>query len=172
MSAAAELVPIALVQRAHGLAGELRVRPHNADTEMLAKGRRVLVTAAGEKTPTWRKIVAARSTDAALLIKLEGVTTRTEAEAFHGAELFVERGSLPELDEGEFYAHDIIGARVEDLSGALIGHVRSFDSYPTCDVLSVETSEGARLEFPLVDDVVESVDAAAKLVRVKSREGL
>ncbi len=40
-----------------------------------------------------------------LVAHIEGVDDRTAAEAFKGLEVLVEAGSLPRLDEGEFYWH-------------------------------------------------------------------
>jgi 16S rRNA processing protein RimM len=170
-----ELVAIAEVARSHGVQGELRLKVYNPETSLLAKGRRVVVRPAGakdESRDSARKILGVREVPQALLVKIEGVTERDGADALRGATLLVPREELPALDEGEFYNVDLEGARAELVDGTLVGTVLRIASYPSCDVLVVSTPDGQTLELPLVDDVVDSVDAAARVVKLKSAEGL
>jgi 16S rRNA processing protein RimM len=166
-------VAVAEVARPHGVRGELRLKVYNPDTEVLAKGRRVLVRMPSAKAEPRRVLLTAvRPIEGGLLVRLEGVETRDDAEAMRGATLYVDRDELPEPEEGEFYAHDVEGARAELVSGDVIGTVERLVSYPTCDVLLVETVEGARIEVPLTDTFVDEVDVEAHVVRLKSIEGL
>ncbi|MDR0803827.1 MAG: ribosome maturation factor RimM [Rickettsiales bacterium] len=55
-----------------------------------------------------------RSDGSVAIIKIDGVDDRTAAEKLRGTELFVNRGDLPELPEGEFYHADLLGMRVGD----------------------------------------------------------
>lgn len=171
VSLSIRLVPIAEIARPHGVRGELRLKVYNPETEVLGKGRRVVVR---ERSGAERsaRILAARAVPQATLIELEGVGDRDAAERIRGATLLVPRSELPPLEDGEFYAFDIEGARAELVNGDHIGTVRSLESYPTCDVIVIDTTSGARIEVPLVDDVIDAVDAEAHVVRLKSVEGL
>ncbi len=164
-------VAIAEVARPHGVRGELRLKLYNPDTEVLTKGRRVVLRGPDGQT---RRILltAVRPIEGGLLARMEGVDSRDAAEALRGSTIIVERDELPEPDDGEFYAVDVEGARAELVSGDVIGTVERLVSYPTCDVLLVATNEGARLEVPLTDTFVEEVDVEAHVVRLKTIEGL
>lgn len=116
-------------------------------------------------------LLSTRHADKALLAQLEGVGDRDAAEALRGKEVLVERDAFEPLDEGEFYACDIEGARAELVTGELVGTVTGLGTYPTCDVLLVE-HDGKRLEIPLLPQFVESVDTDAKLVKIVTLEGL
>jgi 16S rRNA processing protein RimM len=177
-------VAIAEIARPHGVQGELRVKVYNEHSTVLAKGRMVLLLFApphpagvstgprmGRKEserpdPRPTKITSVREGAGALLIRLEGVADRDAADALRGAQIAVERDELPELADGEFYACDIEGARVELTNGDVIGKVLALESYPTCNVLRVALDEGRIIEVPLVDSYVALVDAEAHLVKL------
>jgi len=79
--------------------------------------------------------------------------------------------ALAPLEEGEFYAADLQGAKVF-LSGEEIGRVKSIQEYPTCDAIVVEREGKGTLEVPLVEAFVGTVDVAAGRVELVSIEGL
>ena len=72
-----------------------------------------------------------------------------------GVELAVARTTLPSLaDEDEFYVFELVGLRVEEEGGRLLGRVREVLEYPGNDVLELDS--GASL--PLVEACVRQVD--------------
>jgi len=174
--AQSRLVPIAEVARPHGVQGELRLKLYNSDTPLIVQGKLVTLRAADGPGPSAAdrscRILKVRSVPGALLVLLSGIADRDAADAVRGARILVSRDEFPELDAGEFYACDLEGARVELLTGEIVGSVKSLEKYPTCEVLVVQTPDGKSIELPLVEDVVESIDAKAGLVRVHTSEGL
>lgn len=162
-------MPLAEVARPHGVAGELRLKVYNRDSDLLAQLERVVVRfPAGEEREV--AVRHARPAGDAVLIMLEGCVGRTEAERWRGAQLLAPRAAFPPLEEGEFYACDVEGARVE-VAGEPFGEVERLVSYPTCDALLVRSDEG-RFEIYLVEGSVDAIDVEAGVVRVASREAL
>jgi 16S rRNA processing protein RimM len=102
-----------------------------------------------------------------LLAKFRGVDDRDAAELLRGASICVDRARFPDLEEGEFYVCDVIGARVVGASGQ-VGVVEDFVTYPSADVLVVRPVATGRntVELPLVDDFIEVVDTRAAEVRL------
>ena len=163
-------VAVAEVARPHGIRGELRLKVYNEDSDLLLRKPPVrMVLPDGSERPT--KIVAARRANKAILVKLDGLADRNAAELLRGAKLLVAREELPGLEEGEFYACDLEGAKVI-LRGEEIGRVKSIQEYPTCDALIVERGAQSALEIPLVDAYIASVDTAAGVVELVTIEGL
>ena len=175
------LVPIAEIARPHGVRGELRLKLFNEGSELIARGRKVMMVEAIAKPgasalvgalsapraeAVEKTIVAARPANGALLVRMNGVDDRDVAESLRGRLLCVRRDELPEPEEGEFYACDVEGARVELVSGDVIGEVTELISYPTCDALRVKLTDGKSIEVPLVDDYVAEVDADSHLVKL------
>lgn len=170
------LVAIAEIARPHGVRGELRLKVYNAESDFIARGKKVLVgwtDPKAESSPKVRAITAVRPIEGGLLVRLEGVESRDDAEGLRGAQILVDRDELPEPEEGEFYAVDLEGSRAELVTGDVIGTVKRLASYPTCDVLVIEQLEGkSTLEVPLTDAFVDEVDVDAHVVRLKTIEGL
>jgi len=160
-------VALAEVARPHGVRGEVRVKMYNSDSELLPSLPEVLVRRpdGAEKTIQLQSV---RGADAGyLLAKLEGVDDRDSAESFRGAQLCARRDAFPPLEEGEFYACDVVGARLFGPDGEL-GIVEDLMTYPTADVLVGRLSGGTRCEIPLVEDYIAEIDVAARHVRLTS----
>ena len=162
----AALVPLAEIARPHGVRGELRLKVYNTDSDLLLDIDEVIVERA-DRSREPMKVVSARRANDAILMFLDGVHDRDEADAMRGVKLLVPRDAFPPLEAGEFYACDVVGLRVVAPDGE-IGVVVELYPYPTCDALIVATPRG-RIEVPVVDDVVEAVDVANGVVRVVSR---
>jgi 16S rRNA processing protein RimM len=111
-----EPVVLAVVTRAHGLKGEVAIHRFNPDSAILTPD--MLVWLEGRQvTGRWVKINTLRGDR----LSLEGVSDRTQAETLRGAELSVERASLPAANPGEFYLHDLLGCEVIDAAGRRLG---------------------------------------------------
>ena len=160
-------VALAEVARPHGVRGEVRVKMYNSDSELLPSLPEVLVRGPDGAERTVR-LQSVRGADAGyLLAKLEGVDDRDTAESFRGAQLCARRDAFPPVEEGEFYACDVVGARLFGPDGEL-GIVEDLTTYPTADVLVGRLSGGSRCEIPLVEDYIAEIDTAARHVRLTS----
>ena len=127
----AQDVLLAAVIGAQGLKGEVKAKLFTASPDALPRYG-VLHTKTGRKL----KITAFRpAKEGEAVIAFEGVGDRNQAEALKGAELFVERGALPEPAEGEFYHADLIGLEVRDSEGRVLGKVIALHNFGASDVL-------------------------------------
>jgi 16S rRNA processing protein RimM len=163
-------VAVAEVARPHGIRGELRLKPYNLDSDMLLR-RSELLLRMPDGSERVVSVAAARAVNKAVLVELRGVNDRNAAEALRDAVVCADRDEFPDLEEGEFYACDLEGARVVLPDGSEVGRVRTLRTYPTCDVLEVTRGEGI-LEVPLVDSYVQEIDVAGGVVRLITVEGL
>ncbi|WP_428239763.1 ribosome maturation factor RimM [Gynuella sp.] len=99
-----------------------------------------------------------------LIAHIKNCDDRDEALKYQGAEIYVESEQLPELEDGEFYWHELEGLRVVTLSGTNLGVVDHMMSAGTAnDVLVVRGNDSAidheeRLIPYLMDEVVKNVD--------------
>jgi 16S rRNA processing protein RimM len=164
-------IPVAEIARPHGVRGELRLSVYNLESGLLSTRPPVKLRLPDgtERDATFSSVRAANK---GLLAKLAGVDGRDAAEALRGAVVCVPRDAFPPPDDDEFYACDLEGARAVMASGEAIGRVSGVTSYPTCDVLVVVREDGAKLEVPLTDAYVASVDPAAGEVRLVTIDGL
>jgi len=169
-------VPLAEIARPHGVAGEVRLRLFNKDSDILLDQEDVLVRLPdGEEHEV--SVDAARRADQAILMKLYSVDDRDRAEELRGALVCVKREAFPKLAEGEFYTCDALGAEVwaheEGHAPQKLGHVRDLISYPSVDTLVVRAEDGGvDWEIPLVAAYVSEADVPSGRFVVATLEGL
>jgi 16S rRNA processing protein RimM len=162
-----ELIEVARVRGAHGLAGLVKVELHwGQSTAISSAERAVLELASGER----RELAIERATGAAksLLVKFEGVEDRDAAAALAGARVLVARAPLA---EGEMYLVDLVGAEVIAPDGP-VGRVVEVRVNPSVDSLLIESADGRRLEQPLAPSFIARLDAGARRVYLANRDGL
>jgi 16S rRNA processing protein RimM len=174
--AAQAWVPLAEIARPHGVRGELRLRLFNRQSDLLLELDEVLVRFPdGEEDEV--SVEGARRANDAILMKLHSVDDRDHAEQLRGALVCARRADFPPLEDGEFYACDIEGARVvvETAEGTQrdVGLVRALRTYPSTNVLVVDAADGGRpWEVPLVGEVVRSIDVSAGVVTLATMTGV
>lgn len=140
-----DLVPVGRVGKPHGLDGSFFVEHASERKDVFSAG--ATLYAGGEPTT----VVASRHGSGGRPVIL------LDRHVDRGAELAVERATLPDLDdEDEFYVFQLVGLRVEEENGRLLGRVREVLEYPGNDVLELDS--GASL--PLVEACVQQVDLA------------
>lgn len=164
------LVPIAEVQRPHGVTGELRLRLYNESSDLLLKKPQVVLRLA-DGTERTSRLAAVRPNNQALLVRVEGVTDRNGADLLRGAVVLVPRDLLPPPEEGEVYLCDLEGARVV-AGDREVGRVVGIRNYPTCDALVVERPGADLLEVPVLPAFVLSADPENGVVEITGMDAL
>jgi 16S rRNA processing protein RimM len=158
------LVELAAVVRAHGLAGELLLKRFNPDSDLLERHAELLLkTPAGEVRAL--RVRSARPHGEHLLLSLQGVDSREQAEALRGCQICIERAALPPLAEGEYYLIDLVGLGVWTREGQQLGSVEDVIEYPSANCLVVRCADGLR-EVPDLERYVLEVDVAGGRVVV------
>ena len=104
-----------------------------------------------------------------LMLKLAGIDTPEAARLYLGCDLGIEQAQLPDLPEGQYYWHQLIGLTVENLVGQRLGQVTDIRETGANDVLVVGTqnNDKRKILIPLVMDIyVKQVDLDAGLIQV------
>lgn len=86
------------------------------------------------------KFVRALPNTNVIIAKINGVNDRNTAETLRGTELFINRITLPEPDENEYYQADLIGFDVirDDKK---IGIVSCFQNYGAGDIIELDNGD-------------------------------
>ncbi len=161
--------------RPHGVKGELSVQLHWPESRALYELSEItLLGPNGEQHGA--KLLGARPAGKRVLVRLEGCADRNAAAHLRGHRIAVLRSALPEPEAGEFYLCDLVGARVmlREQGGGLspVGDVASVRSLPSVDVLVVRAPDGSEKQQPLGEPFIESVDAKARLVVLRTADAL
>lgn len=96
---------------------------------------------------------------------LEGVADRDVALALKGCKVAVPRSEMPEAEENAYYWNDLVGLKVVNLQGEVLGTVDSLFETGANNVMRVLAGEQERL-IPFVGQYVRDVDLKAGEIRV------
>jgi 16S rRNA processing protein RimM len=166
-----ERLSVGYIAGAHGIRGGVRVKLHNPGSSAFAIGSTVVLVrdGAGEVG----RYAISKLTDVPgkpdlLRVRLEGVTTRNDAEALQGCAVEVDRAELPPLAADEFYLADAIGLPV--LRGDQnLGTVVGVTSNGAQQLFEIEYRDAGRAKMwllPILPGFVLEVSEARVLVDV------
>jgi len=162
---APEFVVVGRIVRPWGIRGEVKVRVETDFPERFRPGQRFYLLGRPYTC------LSARFHQGFVLLKLEGVDTRDDAEALRGLALEVPASELPDLPPDTYYHFQLQGLRVETTRGEDLGQVVEVFSTGSNEVLVVEGPRGQVL-IPLIADVVRQVDLEEERIRVEPIPGL
>ena len=155
-------VLLAAVIGAQGLKGEVKAKLFTASPDALPRYG-VLHTRDGRKFV----ITAFRpGKEGEAVIAFEGVGDRNQAEALKGMELFVDRASLPDTDEDEFYHADLIGLEARDSEGRILGKVSALHNFGASDVLEFVRTDGDTVHIAFTKETVPVLNIAEGFIIV------
>jgi len=103
--------------------------------------------------------------DRGMLVSFEGIGDRASAEELRGLVVGVPTGSLPPLEEGEFWPEDLVGLTAVSPSGEELGIVTGVDLGTGQDRIVVTTPGGIDVLVPFVAELVGEPDGTRIEVR-------
>lgn len=156
-----DLVLMARIGAAHGIRGEVRVKPFG-DDPLSFTDYGSLQTADGRKF----KVTNARVQKTVVVTKFKGVNDRNAAEALNGVELYIPRERLPEPEEDEFYHTDLIGLSAVDPKGTKLGTIITVQDFGAGDLLEIRPPADRSFYVSFTREFVPAVDLEAGLVTV------
>ena len=163
-------IELGVIARPQGVKGEIRVHVFNPDSTLLEQMSEVFLIGEYDEEPALVEVESSRRGPKALLMRLQGVSTREDADALRGYKLCIPRAALPELEEGEYYHADLIGLEAFEGTEA-IGQVSDVIDYPSAECLKVERP-GGFIEVPMLPRWLDRVDLEAGKVHLKSLDDI
>lgn len=159
-----ELLLVGRIAKAHGVRGEVSVEPLTEVEERFARGSSLLAGEEGDRSLT---VATARPHTSRLLVRFEGVDDREAAEALRGTLLFVRPEGTPDLPEGSYWPHQVVGCEVVTEEGRSLGPVTEVLGGPAND--QWVTPAGM---IPAIREFVVEVDVDARRILVRTPPGL
>ena len=160
-------VAVGRITRAHGVQGELAVLVISEVPGRFADGETVWLEDGRTLT-----VESSRPHKDRLLVRFRGVQSREQAEALQRALLVVPESLSPELPEGSWWDHRIVGCAIETDTGRALGTIHDVIHTAANDVWSAVDDEGTETLIPVLRDVILDVDMDAKRIVVREIPGL
>lgn len=164
-----EKICVGAIAGAFGVRGEVRLKSFTAIPEDIAS----YAPLESEDGTRSFSVTVTRQVKNGLAARLSGITTKEEADALRGTQLFVPRDRLPSLPDDEFYHTDLIGLEVTDTGGAPLGKVLSVINNGADDLLELSApGQKQTVLLPFTKAVVPTVDLAQGRIVADPPEGL
>jgi 16S rRNA processing protein RimM len=164
-----ELIPIGRVLRPHGLKGLLRVRSDAAVALRLEQGG-IVHLRVGTKAPGRFKVISVAPYKGMSLLRLEGISTLEQAEAYRGAHILVAKAGL-RREEDEYFWFELLGLEVRLDTGEAMGTIFRIIATGANDIYVVKRGKREIL-VPATSEVVKAIDLESGTMIISPMEGL
>lgn len=152
-------IPIGKVAKAFGIRGQVSIEPMTSFLSRFDAGNIVFI----DGKPL--KIQKSQMHKGRPVLKLSTIETMSQAEALQWKVLEAE--GEPELDDDEFLIEDLIGLKVIDANGEMLGEVDDIEDYPAHQVVVV-----GEIRIPMVEQFIELIDLEEEIMRVRLIYGM
>lgn len=158
------LVQLATIVGAHGIKGDVKIQTFTADPLGLSSYGIVF-----DRNGRSFEIDDIRQAKNTVIVHFSGIDDRNQAEALKGTALYIDRQQLPEnLQEDEFYQTDLVGLKVRDENGNIIGTVNALFDFGGGDLLELLTDNKKLVLIPFSKAAVPEVDIDNGFIRIDS----
>lgn len=163
---AADFTEIGYFQKPHGFKGQIGLAITTDHEVQFDKVKFFMLEINSLLTPFFIEKI---ETGHKNLVKLENCNNDTEAKKFQSKKVFVPNDCIiiRETEETETY----IGYLVIDHSHGELGKIVRTEEMPGSDVFVVE-KEGKEILLPVLEEFVNEIDEAHKIIRYTAPEGL
>lgn len=150
----------------HGVRGDIKLRAFTQNPESVLEYEKLHLGKDGKVV----QVHFSKVSKGMLIVSVDGIKTREEAQALNGIELFVPRSCFQEIEgDDEFYIADMIGLRAKSPSGKELGHVRAIENFGSDDLVDIllkvpAKGIGLSLMVPFTQRYIPKVNIAGKII--------
>ena len=159
----------------HGLKGVCRVYSYAESSSFFKAGDTILLRDLRDLEKTYKISWIKPHKQHVVLMSLEGIENRDQAESLAGTELLLNKEQLPEPETNAYYWNDIIGLSVYNSDSKFLGKVESVIQTGSNDVYVVKNrdiTDEHEILIPALETVVLEIDLKQNMMRVDLPEGL
>ena len=164
-----DLIVMGKVGAVHGVRGEVKIHSFTDPMENLFNYAVWYLRRDADIQQV--KLASARTQGKGLVARIEGLDDRELARTYTGLEICVPRSELPELEQGEFYWHQLVGLQVINQQQQLLGKVDHLLETGANDVLVVRpcvgSLDGRERLLPYTDDCLQQIDLDKGVISVE-----
>ncbi len=168
-----EWVLVGVFTGARGVKGEVIVKSFTENPTGIADLGQLYAGAGRDPL----RLSALREMKGKLVVRVDGVDDRDQAEALKGVEIFLRRSDLPVTEAGEFYVADLEGLDALDGKGRRLGRVSAVHDFGAGPLIEIALDTpvkgvGSSPVLPFTAAIVPEVDIAAGSVTILLDEWL
>ena len=164
-------IALGRIRKAHGVRGEASVEPWT-EYERFTEVSDVTLVSPDEEETRDAKIENARAHGDRALLKFSGIETPEEIQTLQGWTVEIPEAAARELEEDEYFLHDLVALRLVDKDGNDRGQVIDVYEGGGGVLLNVRRADGKEYEVPFATSICTRIDIAGKTITVDLPEGI
>jgi len=165
------MIQIGEIYREHGIKGEVKVYIYSNSSENFREGMKVILQKPGQDQIE-TKIKQVKPYKKWFLTRFDIFNNPEQVLAWRKAALFINKEDLASADEDEHYLYELIGFKVIDQNGELVGVLKGMQREGDSALYVVHNKNGEEILIPAVDEWVKKIDKELETIVIKRREGL
>jgi 16S rRNA processing protein RimM len=146
-----DLIEIARISGPHGLKGKIKIIPFGDSFKRFLSYSHLIIGKNGSPL----EILSAQDRRNFYVIELEGFTNISQVEPLKGETLYIKREQLEDPADDEYYWRDLLGLRVMNTQGDVLGEIVDIFSTGSNDVYVVDKSK--QYYIPATKDVIMEI---------------
>lgn len=155
----------------HGLKGEVQVFIDSDDPSAYRNLESVFVQQGQQLVPFFIESISLNAQRA--IVAFEDIHAIEQATPLKGLKLFLPLAALPELDDEEFYLHELIGFQVSDATSEQeLGKILNVLEMGPQLTLVVQHVSGKELLIPYTEELKVRLDKPNQVLSLRVAEGL
>ena len=166
-----QFLRVGVITATHALAGEVKVFPTTEDPERFLDLEKVCILDQKGAAAQVLEVERVRFFKQFVIVKFAGLDKIEQVQSLVKKDLYVNREDAIPLEDGEYYIADLIGLKVFDEAGALLGELADVLQTGANDVYIVKNGD-KELLIPVIEECIREVDLEKGCVRVHLMEGL
>jgi 16S rRNA processing protein RimM len=164
-------IAVGVIRKPHGIRGEASVELWTDSVERLQELKEVDLVSPDEKATRAVRIEAVRAHTDRALVKFEGLDSPEDLRGLQNWTIEIPEEQARDLDEDEYFLHDLAGLTLVDAEGNVRGVVKEAQEGGGGVLLQVEGPNGP-YEVPFASEICTSIDLNARRITVNLPEGL
>ncbi|HVG23399.1 MAG TPA: ribosome maturation factor RimM [Thermoanaerobaculia bacterium] len=165
-------IAVGVIRKAHGVRGEASVEPWTDSVERFEELRSITLVSPDERETREVAVESVRIHAGRALLKFAGIDTPEDVQLLHNWTVEIPEEEARDLEEDEYFLHDLIGLTLVDAEGRDRGVVIETYEGGGGILLNVKRADGKQFELPFAADLCTEIDLAAKRMVVSLPEGI
>ncbi|MEZ5690547.1 MAG: ribosome maturation factor RimM [Rickettsiales bacterium] len=160
------LIKVAAIVAAHGIRGHVKIFSFIENHSFFLTSKTLLDSSGNKEF----KIEFISQVKNSLIVSVNGINNRNQAELLKGTELFALVDEFPDTEEGEFYYRDLIGLKVLLTNNQEFGIIKNMSDYGAGDIAEIETTSGEIEVMPFDKKWVKEINAEKGYIIIEKPE--
>jgi 16S rRNA processing protein RimM len=165
-------IAVGIIRKAHGVRGEASVEPWTDSLDRFDDLETVTLVAPDDSRTREVEIESVRIHAGRALLKFSTIDTPEEVQTLHNWTVEIPEDEARELEEHEYFLHDLVGLTLVDAEGNDRGVVTDAYEGGAGILLSVKRADGKEFELPFAADLCTEIDLEAKRMTVVLPDGI